>query len=70
METINVFKTKDGQLFETLMEAEHHEMFLINDDTIVRFINSDFNPYQSGPTRSIVKNSVVNWELFKSKEPK
>lgn len=66
MEKIQAFKTSDGKLFNLAVEAERHEEFLRHSDVVEQFLDSELNPY-NGPQRVIARNSIVNWELWKTK---
>ena len=69
MEKINAFKTSDGTLFDDQMQAERHEMFLRKDVVVEEFLDSDLNPYVK-MQRSIARQSIINWELWKTKNVK
>ena len=66
MDQIKAFRTSDGTLFEDAAKAERHEEFLKHSNIIERFLDSDLSPY-NGPQRVIAKNSIINWELWKTK---
>lgn len=66
MKPIKAFQTSDGTLFENEEKAEKHEEFLRHSDVIESFLNSDLNPYK-GPQRVIARNSIINWQLWKTK---
>jgi hypothetical protein len=67
MQNIIAFKTSDGTLFETKEQAERHELFLINESTIEDFLSSSVNPYTGVAHRGMARQTVINWELWKSK---
>jgi len=66
MEQVKAFKTSDGTLFDTAEQAEKHEMFLKHSNVVEEFLDSELSPY-SGPQRVIARNSIINWELWKTK---
>jgi len=66
MENVVAFKTSDGTLFETQEQAERHQEFLKHSDVIEKFLDSDLNPY-SGPQRVIARNTIINWNLWNTK---
>ena len=66
MENVVAFKTSDGTLFETKEQAERHQEFLKHSDVIEKFLDSDLNPY-SGPQRVIARNTIINWNLWNTK---
>ena len=66
MEQVKAFKTSDGTLFDSAAQAEKHEAFLQHSNVVEEFLDGDLNPY-SGPQRVIARNSIINWELWKSK---
>lgn len=67
MKTINAFETSDGTLFSLKLEAEKHEMSLSKRSVIEDYLDSDLNAYTGHAHRSMARNTVVNWELWKSK---
>ena len=66
MENVVAFKTSDGTRFETQEQAERHQEFLKHSDVIEKFLDSDLNPY-SGPQRVIARNTIINWNLWNTK---
>jgi len=67
MENIVAFKTSDGTLFETKEGAERHEMFLAKESVIEDFLNSKFNPYTGHAQMYIARQTIINWEMWKSR---
>lgn len=67
MENVVAFKTSDGTLFETKEQAERHELFLGKESVIENFLDSELNSYTGHAHRSMARNTIVNWELWKSK---
>lgn len=67
MDQVSAFKTRDGLLFEDRIAAERHTMFLDKDSHVELFLKSTLNQYHASAARSIAKTSVINWELWKSK---
>lgn len=67
MENIVAFKASDGTLFEVQEQAERHELFLANESVIEDFLNSSVNPYTGVAHRGMARQTVINWELWKSK---
>lgn len=65
MKPIQAFETTDGKIFPTEDEAKRHEMFLSQYDVIDEFLKSTFNPYVAVPQKSIARQSIINWELWK-----
>lgn len=65
MKTITAFQAKDGKLFDNEEEAKRHEMFLSKHDVIDEFLKSIFNPYVALPQKSIARQAIINWELWK-----
>ena len=66
---ITVYRTEDGSLFESQEQAEQHEEFLKNSDVIEEFLNSALNPYY-GPQRVIAKKTIINCNIWNSKNAK
>lgn len=66
MEQVKAYKTSDGTLFDAEEQAARHEQFLKHSSVIEEFLDSDLNPY-SGPQRVIARNTIVNWQLWKTK---
>jgi hypothetical protein len=67
MKTINAFQTSDGTLFSSSDAAEKHEMMLSKESVVDEFLDSSLNSYTGHAHRSMARNTVVNWELWKSK---
>lgn len=67
MENVVAFKTSDGTLFETKEGAERHELFLTKESTIETFLDSSLNPYTGHAHRGMARQTIINWELWKSK---
>jgi hypothetical protein len=67
MKPVEAFQTSDGMLFSTAQSAEKHEMMLSKESVVDEFLDSDLNPYTGHAHRSMARNTVVNWELWKSK---
>jgi len=67
MKPITAFQASDGTLFSTEESAEKHEMMLSKENVVDEFLSSDLNPYTGHAHRSMARNTVVNWELWKSK---
>lgn len=65
MKEVTAYVTSDGKLFETAELAERHEYMLIRSDIVNQFLDSQSNNYKGIPQRSIAKNTVLNWELWK-----
>jgi len=62
---VSAFATADGKLFESAEQAHRHEFMLAREDTVNEFITSQNNNYKSIAQRAIVKNTILNWELWK-----
>jgi hypothetical protein len=67
MKPVTAFETSDGMLFSTEQSAEKHEMMLSKENVVDEFLDSELNPYTGHAHRSMARNTVVNWELWKSK---
>jgi len=67
MKPVEAFQTSDGMLFSTAQSAEKHEMMLSKESVVDEFLDSDLNPYTGHAHRSMARNTVVNWELWTSK---
>ena len=65
MKQVSAFATADGKLFESAEQAHRHEFMLAREDTVNEFIMSQSNNYKSIAQRAIVKNTILNWELWK-----
>lgn len=59
IETINkpMFKTSDGELFDTELEAKQHQIVLDNTESLERFLSK----YEDGPGKSRVRNTIVDF---------
>lgn len=67
MRLINAFQTSDGKIFTIEDEAKKHEKFLENGNVVEEFLKSDLNPYVAAVQKSIARNTIANWELWKMK---
>jgi len=67
MKTIQAFQTSDGKVFTIEAEAKKHEKFLEHRNVVEEFLASDLNPYVATVQKSIARNTVINWELWKTK---
>ena len=67
MKLISAYQTSDGQLFSTEEPAEKHEMLLSKENVIDDFLNNDINPYKGQAHRSMARNIIASWELWRSK---
>ena len=65
MKQVSAYATADGKLFESAEQAHRHEFMLAREDTVNEFIMSQSNNYKSIAQRAIVKNTILNWELWK-----
>jgi hypothetical protein len=70
MEQIQAFKTSDGRLFDQSVQAERHELFLKKQIIVEEFLDGELNPYQGIAQRSIARSTIINWELWKTKNVK
>lgn len=70
MKTISAFQTSDGKVFTAEAEAQKHEKFLEQRNVVEDFLNSDINPYVAAVQKTIARNTVINWELWKTKNVK
>lgn len=67
MKPVTAYQTADGTLFLTKEIAEKHNMMLSKENIVDEFLDSDLNPYQGHAHRSMARSTVINWELWKSK---
>ena len=65
MKIINSYQTTDGSVFASAYDAEHHEMFLEIRSGMEEYLNSEMNAYQSNADKSIARNTIISWELWK-----
>lgn len=70
MKTISAFQTSDGKIFAIESAAQKHEKFLEHRNVVEEFLNSDLNQYKTITQKSIARNTVINWELWKTKNVK
>jgi hypothetical protein len=68
MKSITAFQTADGTIFPTEIAAAKHEMLLVKESVIDEFLDSSLNSYTGHAHRSMARNTIVNWELWKSKK--
>ena len=67
MKPITAFQASDGTLFSNAAAAEKHDMMLSKENVVDEFLDSSLNPYQGHAHRSMARSTVINWELWKSK---
>ncbi len=65
MKQVSAYATADGKLFESAEQAHRHEFMLAREEVVNQFITSQSNNYKSIAQRAIVKNTILNWELWK-----
>lgn len=70
MKQIKAFITEDGKLHPTLEAAHRHEMALLKHTEIDEFLMSPANKYSSIAQRSIARQSIISWELWKKDNAK
>jgi hypothetical protein len=70
MKTIQAFMTDDGQMFAQEEKAKLHEMFLQKKDIVEDFLNSELNPYKGNAHLTMARQTVINWELWKTQNAK
>ena len=70
MKTITAFQTTDGEIFPDKESAERHQFFLSQREKIEEFLDSADNPYRGLAHRSMAQQSVLRWELWRSKNVK
>jgi len=70
MKTISAFQTSDGKIFAIESEAQRYEKFLQHRNVVEDFLNSELNNYKNFAQKSIARNTVINWELWKTKNAK
>ena len=70
MKSITAYQTSDGKIFTTEEDAKKHEKFLEHSDVVEDFLRSDLNPYVAAVQKSIARNTIINWELWKTKNAK
>ena len=70
MKQVQAFQTSDGKLFDEPLQAERHELFLQKQMIVDEFLDGDLNPYQAIAQRSIARSTIINWELWKTKNVK
>lgn len=67
MKPITAFQASDGTLFSNAEAAEKHDMMLSKENVVDEFLDGNLNPYQGHAHRSMARSTVINWELWKSK---
>jgi len=70
MKQVQAFRTSDGKLFDEPLQAERHELFLKKQMIVDEFLDGELNPYQGIAQRSIARSTIINWELWKTKNVK
>jgi hypothetical protein len=67
MKPVTAYQSSDGTLFSTEGAAEKHDMMLAKEGVVDAFLDSGLNSYTGHAHRSMARNTVINWELWKSK---
>ena len=70
MKPITAYQTSDGRIFASEDEAAKHDKFLEKQNVVEDFLKSSENPYVAAVQKSIARNTVINWELWKNKNVK
>jgi hypothetical protein len=70
MKQVQAVRTSDGKLFDEPLQAERHELFLNKQMIVDEFLDGELNPYQAIAQRSIARSTIINWELWKTKNAK
>lgn len=66
MKQVKAYITEDGKIHATEADAKRHEMALSQHTLIDEFLSGESNPYTATPQRTIARQSIINWELWKS----
>jgi hypothetical protein len=65
MQKIEAYKTSDNKFFESLIDADRHEMILKQKPQIIKFIKSDFCEYKSKAHQTIIEQVLIKWIMWK-----
>ena len=65
MKQIKAFVTDDGILHTSEEAAERHEIAISFNVDIDKFLLSKESPYAAVPQKSIARQSIIRWELWK-----
>lgn len=65
MKKIEAFMTSDGLLHQTEEDAQRHEVYLSRKVEVDEFLNSRANTYKGIAHRSMARQTIINWELWK-----
>lgn len=65
MKQVQAYQSSDGKIFATEEEAKKHEMYLSKHDMVDEFLKSSHNHYVALPQKSIARQAIINWELWK-----
>lgn len=66
MKQVKAYITEDGKLHASEAAAKRHEMALSQHTLIDDFLSSESNPYTAMPQKTIARQSIINWELWKN----
>jgi hypothetical protein len=66
MKQVKAYLTEDGKIHATEADAKRHEVTLSQHNVIDDFLSSESNPYTAMPQRTIARQSIINWELWKN----
>jgi hypothetical protein len=70
MKPIQAYITDDGQIFASEDKAKLHDMFLLKQGVVEEFLDCELNPYKAQVQRSIARQTIINWELWKIRNVK
>lgn len=70
MKQIKAFVTEDGKIHATKEDAHKHEMAMSKYALIDQYMASDSNPYTTIAARSMARQSIINWEIWKATNAK
>jgi len=70
MKPITAYQTSDGAIWPIQSQAEKHDVFLKSRKVFEEFLDSKDNAYTATVQRAIARNSIISWEIWKTKNDK
>jgi hypothetical protein len=67
MKQIPAFQAEDGKIFLDAIECQIYELPARFGEQVEAFIASDQNNYKNGAQITVIKKSLLAWEVWKTK---
>jgi hypothetical protein len=70
MKQINAYQATDGTIFMDEIECQLYELPEKFGEQVDAFIASDQNTYKNGAQITVIRKSLLAWEVYKMKKSK